>query len=192
MEKVANLIARAVMAATVNNATAPSGPEKALKLDSPAKKIPQLAKGKISSLLVEKISVPNESESADGSTNTKPTSEFKKQPSLPSRDRNWRPRATSELMLVKSVLAKALARKGLEKKVERYAFILYWKEIVGESLAIICKPECLSRNTLVIRVLNSGWAQEISFMKPVLLQRLSAYLPPGDVVDDITFRVGPL
>jgi hypothetical protein len=101
-------------------------------------------------------------------------------------------RAPSDLLLVKSILAKALARRGLEKKVERYEFILHWKEIVGESLAIVCKPECLSRNTLVVRVINSGWAQEIGFMKPLILQRLSKYLPAGDLVDDISFRVGPL
>jgi len=94
------------------------------------------------------------------------------------------------LTLVKSVLSKVLAKKGLEDKVERYGFVLYWKEIVGEQLAEVSRPDSISRKALVVRVSHSAWAQELSFMKPVLLAKLAPYLKSGDIVEDIVFRVG--
>jgi predicted nucleic acid-binding Zn ribbon protein len=83
-----------------------------------------------------------------------------------------------------------LAHKGLDKKIERYEFILHWHEIVGESLARISKPECIHNRTLIVRVVHSTWAQELAFMKPVLIQKVIPYLRKGDSIDDIVFRVG--
>ena len=96
----------------------------------------------------------------------------------------------SDLTLVKGILAKALAFKGIDKKVERYEFILYWKEIVGEKIAAVTKPEYISRRALIVTVTHSAWAQELNFMKPVILQKLAHYLKKGDIVNDIVFRVG--
>jgi hypothetical protein len=107
-----------------------------------------------------------------------------------SRARRYGPR--SELTLVKGVLSKVLAKKGLEKKVERYGFVLYWSDIVGEQLAQVSRPECISRRALIVRVSHSTWAQELAFMKPVLLAKLAHYLMPGDIVEDMIFRIGVL
>lgn len=96
----------------------------------------------------------------------------------------------TDLTLVKGILSKALSIKGLDRKIERYGFILHWKEIVGEGLAAVCKPECISGKTLLLRVAHSAWAQEITFQKPVILQRLRPFLRRGDFVDDIVCRLG--
>ena len=98
--------------------------------------------------------------------------------------------ARSDLTLVKGILAKALAYKGLDKKVERYEFILHWREIVGDQVADVTKPEYISRRALIVTVKHPAWAQELNFMKPVLLQKLARFLKRGDVVNDIVFRVG--
>lgn len=97
----------------------------------------------------------------------------------------------SDLTRVRGILSKALAYKGLDKKVERYEFILHWREIVGDKIADIAKPEYISRRALIVSVKHSAWAQELNFMKPVLLQKLAPYLKKGDIVSDMVFRVGP-
>ncbi len=98
--------------------------------------------------------------------------------------------AKSDLTAIKGILARALAHKGLEQKVERYEFILHWSEIVGETLAAISKPDYIARNVLLVTVAHSAWAQELTFLKPDLLRKLRLYLRKGDVVEDMVFRVG--
>lgn len=108
----------------------------------------------------------------------------------PERQRAFRPR--SDLTAVRGILQKVLARKGLAAKASKYEFILHWPEIVGPAFVTVSKPECILKDTLVVRVISSGWAQEMGFVKPILLQKLARYLPPGQSVREVTFRVGPL
>ena len=98
----------------------------------------------------------------------------------------------TDLTLIKGILAKALAGKGIDKKIERYEFVLHWDKIVGEKLAEVSKPDYISRKALIVRVLHPVWAQEFTFMKGTLLRKLAPYLKRGDVVEDMIFRVGPL
>ncbi len=98
----------------------------------------------------------------------------------------------TDLTLIKGILAKALAGKGIDKKIERYEFVLHWDKIVGEKLAEVSKPDYISRKTLIVRVLHPVWSQEFTFMKATLLRKLAPYLQRGDVVEDMIFRVGPL
>lgn len=103
-----------------------------------------------------------------------------------------RPRlgARTDLTKVRGILSKVLAYRGLDKKVERYEFILHWHEIVGERLAEVSKPEYIRDKALVVQVLHPAWAQELTMIKPVLLESLARYLKPGDIVRDMVFRVG--
>jgi predicted nucleic acid-binding Zn ribbon protein len=106
----------------------------------------------------------------------------------------WRRRAgaATDLTKVKSILSKVLSHRGLDKKVERYGFILHWHEIVGERLAEVSKPECIVNKQLIVNVMHPAWAQELTMIKPVLLESLVKFLRPGDVVKDMTFRVRQL
>lgn len=110
----------------------------------------------------------------------------------------WQPRrrrmagVATDLTNVKSILSKVLSHRGMDKRVERYEFILHWHSIVGSRLAEVTKPDCIRNKTLIVNTPHSVWAQELTFMKPMLLQKLSHYLKPGDVVTDIVFRVGEL
>ncbi len=110
----------------------------------------------------------------------------------------WQPRrrrtagVATDLTNVKSILSKVLSHRGMDKRVERYEFILHWHSIVGSRLAEVTKPDCIRNKTLIVNTLHSVWAQELTFMKPMLLQKLSHYLKPGDVVTDMVFRVGEI
>ncbi len=103
-----------------------------------------------------------------------------------------RPGVNTDFAKIKGILAKALAFKGIDKKLERYEFVLHWEKIVGEKLAEVSKPDYISRRTLIVRVLHPVWAQELTFLKPGLIHKLAPFLKRGDVVDDMVFRVGPL
>jgi predicted nucleic acid-binding Zn ribbon protein len=103
--------------------------------------------------------------------------------------RRRRPGLQTDLTKVKSILSRVLAYRGLDKKVDRYAFILRWHEIVGERLAEVSKPEYIRNKALIVNVLHPAWAQELTMIKPVLLESLAKYLQPGDVVRDMVFRV---
>jgi len=98
---------------------------------------------------------------------------------------------SSDLISVKNILRNALRIKGLDKKIERYSFIPKWPEIVGPAFAEVSHPECITRRALVVRVTNNAWAQEMSFMKSVILQKVQECLPNGTVLDDVVFRIKP-
>ncbi len=108
----------------------------------------------------------------------------------PNPQRRRRLGASTDLTKVKGIISKVLAYRGLDKKVERYEFILHWSSIVGERLAEVTKPECIRNRALIVQVAHPVWAQELVMMKPVILQSLARYLKPGDIVHDIVCRAG--
>ncbi len=95
----------------------------------------------------------------------------------------------TDLTKVKAILSKVLSHRGLDKKVERYEFILHWPEIVGQRLAEVSRPEYIRNRALIVNVAHPVWAQELTMIKPVLLESLASYLKPGDIVQDMVFRV---
>lgn len=93
-------------------------------------------------------------------------------------------------LAIQQVLSQALRIKGIDKQIARYKFVLHWAEIVGADIAARSKPEFIRDRTLIIRVANSVWAQELTFHKAVILSRLKPYLEKEVMVDDIMFYVG--
>ncbi len=132
---------------------------------------------------------PESSERSSGGTSNQAESDSQQRYSRPYAPRRRRLGAQTDLTKVTSILSRVLAYRGLDKKVERYAFILRWHEIVGERLAEVSKPEYIRNKALIVRVLHPAWAQELAMIKPVLLESLAHYLQPGDVVRDMVFRV---
>jgi predicted nucleic acid-binding Zn ribbon protein len=81
------------------------------------------------------------------------------------------------------VIDLAFRRFGLSEEVSKYRFVLHWKEIVGEEIAKRSHPEYLKGSTLVIKVMDSAWSQELSFHKKVIITRLNKFLGKEDVKD---------
>lgn len=106
------------------------------------------------------------------------------QPFKPKRSRTLAPDAAA------LVLARALRRNGLDKDIARYRFVLKWPEIVGLEIAKRATPECIRGNALVVRVSDSTWANELSFQKDVILNRLRKHLDSNIELDDVMFYVG--
>ncbi len=90
---------------------------------------------------------------------------------------------------ISNVLQAAMRAYRIDKKILQYNFVLNWKEIVGEELSEICKPQSISGETLFISVPSSAWAQELSFQSRIILGRLQKYLNDGQKVSEVRFRV---
>jgi hypothetical protein len=65
-----------------------------------------------------------------------------------------------------------------------------WSEIVGENLARRAVPRSLQGKTLFIDVANSAWMQELSYLKPTLLEQFGEAVGVN-VVKEIRFSVNP-
>ena len=108
-----------------------------------------------------------------------------------SKKKDYRPHQRN-LISVNSILHSVIKDKKLVDGFARYQFVLRWKEIVGEEIAKRTAPECLRGSTLVIRVCNSVWAQELSFQKSEILKQISRFNDYGKEIDDIKFIVGDI
>ena len=95
----------------------------------------------------------------------------------------------SDPALVKKTLSGILAKYNLDKAFAKYEFVLHWPDIVGAEIAKRTKPECIRNKTLVVAVVNSAWAQELSFNKAMILQRLKGRLSDPDIITDVSFYV---
>lgn len=63
-----------------------------------------------------------------------------------------------------------------------------WQEIVGERLAQKATPERIADGTLTIRVPSSTWAQEMSLLSEMIVERLRKHRHP---IRKLRFRVAP-
>lgn len=90
---------------------------------------------------------------------------------------------------VGALLKLALQRNGIDKKLARYEFVNHWAEIVGEEIARRSRPDCIKGGILVVRVLNSVWAQELYFLKAAILKRTQQYIGEQILLKDVHFLV---
>lgn len=66
-----------------------------------------------------------------------------------------------------------------------------WAEVVGPQVAAVTQVEKVEGTKLVVRVKNSTWAHELTFLKGDIVRRLNLALG-GPVLSDIRFKGGGL
>ncbi len=64
-----------------------------------------------------------------------------------------------------------------------------WRKAVGPRIADRARPVALERGVLVVKVVTSVWANELSMLAPQLIVKLAER---GLEVKSLRFRVGPL
>lgn len=103
---------------------------------------------------------------------------------LGSRSRRASPELVGEL------LARTLVAPALREKAEAYAAFPLWPEIAGPAVADVAKPvRIVGGNILMVQVIDSTWAQELSLQKEELLQKIRRR-NVGAVIEDIKFVTG--
>ena len=109
------------------------------------------------------------------------------------RQTNPKPRVAYRNQAPKSIadiLAVAAKRPDLKAQFDRYAAFPHWAEIVGPEIAKVAFPEKIIRKRiLVIRVLDSAWAQELSLQRESLLEKVAAF-EKGAQIEEIRFLTG--
>ena len=63
------------------------------------------------------------------------------------------------------------------------ALFVEWPEIVGEQLATHCKPRSLRDQVLTIEASDQQWATELTWMKPLVIERCCAALGDDAVTE---------
>lgn len=91
---------------------------------------------------------------------------------------------------IADVLDRAILFSGIKAKFDQYSLVPNWAEIVGSDLASVSLPEKIVRGkTLVVRVLDSSWAQEMEFRKVAIIERIFQ-LKRGALIEDLKFVIG--
>jgi len=83
----------------------------------------------------------------------------------------------------------AIKRLGLSKKMNRFEVWNQWEKIAGPAIASHARPLRWQGTTLVIGVEHSSWMQELSYLKPTILEKMREAIPNIDI-KDIRFEIG--
>ncbi len=90
-----------------------------------------------------------------------------------------------------TVLTGLARRLGLETMLLEHRLQREWRAIAGEPLASNTWPDQIRYKKLYLRVRNSVWMHQLTFLKPALIQKLATIAGP-EAITDITLRVGEL
>jgi predicted nucleic acid-binding Zn ribbon protein len=86
------------------------------------------------------------------------------------------------------VLVKVLKSLDLDKALIQADILKHWEAVVGPSVAVHAYPEQIRSDKLYVRVDTSVWLQELTLLKPSLIEKLNAVL--GDhVIRDMILRL---
>jgi len=100
-------------------------------------------------------------------------------------------RGVSPLDSIGTVLSGLARRLGLESKLLESRIRREWTTIVGEPIASNTWPDQIRYKKLYVRVHNTVWLHQLTFLKPTLIKKLNSVAGP-DVIADIVLRVGEL
>jgi hypothetical protein len=78
---------------------------------------------------------------------------------------------------------------SLEEGLAARRAITLWPEIAGENLAKVCEAQSLFEGVLFVRAKSSSWTNELTFIKPELLRKISNRIGAG-LIRDIRFTTG--
>ncbi len=80
------------------------------------------------------------------------------------------------MMSLSQVLEGTLKSLGLDKALVQSKIQKHWDALVGPVISAHAQPEELRFNKLYVRVDSSAWLQELTFLKPSLVEKLNAAL----------------
>lgn len=83
-------------------------------------------------------------------------------------------------------LMDALSRMGIAERLHKQQAVTRWKEAVGEVIAAQTEALKIDGDTLVVKVFQAAWRQELIFLKDELLAKLENEIGK-DLIKDIRF-----
>ena len=92
---------------------------------------------------------------------------------------------------ISEILGNLLKRRGLARKMAQYEVFEIWEDVVGSTIAKQTTPQKMQGDILVVAVKSAAWAQELTFIKPLILKRIREKTPDAKIAD-IRFTAGRL
>ena len=90
-----------------------------------------------------------------------------------------------------AILSGLAKRLGLESRLLELRLQHQWPDIIGEPIASQTWPAHIRFKKLHLIVRNSVWLQQLTFLKPALLDKLHK-VPGAEAVGEIVLRVGEI
>ncbi len=100
-------------------------------------------------------------------------------------------RGQSRLDSFGTILTGVAHRLGLESKLFEARLRRDWPDIVGDPIATHTRPDQIRFKKLYVFVHNSVWLQQLTFLKPVLLEKVNT-MAGETLVTEIVLRIGEL
>jgi hypothetical protein len=100
-----------------------------------------------------------------------------------------RARRSRETETVRALLGRTLSAYGLAEDVREHRIVTEWPAIVGARVAARTRPDGLARGVLWVRVVNSAWLQELSFVKVEIVMRANQILGPPPLCESVRLHI---
>jgi hypothetical protein len=88
-----------------------------------------------------------------------------------------------------ATLARLLASRGWTSRLREYRVVGKWERIVGDVIALHSRPAALRGKKLTVAVDSPAWMQQLTLLKPELLEKLNRHLGEGAVAS-IVLKIG--
>lgn len=90
---------------------------------------------------------------------------------------------------VKTALKNMIKQMGIQKQINQKMACLVWNDIVGAEIRANTCPVYVRSGILFVTVKSSSWANQLTFLKRDLVQKINQNLK-GKIIRDIRFQVG--
>ena len=101
-------------------------------------------------------------------------------------------RRPSTMRSVSTVLEQVMKNLSLDKALLQAHVLNHWEVAVGESIAQHAQPDVIRFNKLYVDVDSPMWHQELTMLKPTLIQKLNDALGKKGHISDLVLRIGRL
>ncbi len=96
-----------------------------------------------------------------------------------------------KLERLSSSLGSALRACGLQGRLVEYRIFVQWEKTVGPAIARHARPRVLRGKKLYLSVDSAAWMQQLSLMKPEIIEKLNSNVGTG-VVKEIALNLGEI
>lgn len=76
---------------------------------------------------------------------------------------------------------------GIGKTLSEYGVITRWRDVVGERIASVTRPERFDKGILFVAVASAPWRAELTLRRHEIIDKINA-AAGGTIVRDIRFR----
>ena len=103
--------------------------------------------------------------------------------------RRRRSQSEGELRPAGKFFPAVFTKRGVKTELRAHKIVVAWTDLVGEKIASHCVPDGLDNGTLWVRVENSAWMHQLSFISADILAQANKKLGVPPMVKEIKFHL---